>query len=143
LDETRWLCQFPDMTVSKHVDVLIVGVGISGVGAAYRLQERCPAKSWTILDARERVGGTWDLFRYPGVRADSHMFTLSFPFHARRKIKSASRGYIQRALPMLPSQGDRRPWLLRQNYVTDFVATIFGRIHDGLAFTRNDAAIRA
>src|SRR3954469_7885625 len=67
------------MTVSKHVDVLIVGAGISGIDAAYRLQERCPRKSYLILEARERVGGTWDLFRYPGVRSDSDMFTLGFP----------------------------------------------------------------
>ena len=72
------------MTVSKHVDVLIVGAGISGIDAAYRLQERCPRKSWLILEARERVGGTWDLFRYPGVRSDSDMFTLGFPFRPWR-----------------------------------------------------------
>ena len=63
-----------------HVDVLIVGAGISGIDAAYRLKTRCPDKSWIILEARERVGGTWDLFRYPGVRSDSDIFTLGFPF---------------------------------------------------------------
>ena len=68
------------MEVSKQVDVLIVGAGISGVGAACRLQERCPGKSLLILEGRERIGGTWDLFRYPGVRSDSDMFTLGFPF---------------------------------------------------------------
>ena len=68
------------MTVSKRVDVLIVGAGISGIDAAHRLQQRCPGKSWLILESRERVGGTWDLFRYPGVRSDSDMFTLGFPF---------------------------------------------------------------
>jgi cation diffusion facilitator CzcD-associated flavoprotein CzcO len=57
-----------------------VGAGISGIDAAYRLQERCPGKSTLILEARERIGGTWDLFRYPGVRSDSDMFTLGFPF---------------------------------------------------------------
>jgi len=72
------------MEVSKQVDVLIVGAGISGVGAAYRLQERCPDKSWLILESRERVGGTWDLFRYPGVRSDSDMFTLGFSFRPWR-----------------------------------------------------------
>jgi cation diffusion facilitator CzcD-associated flavoprotein CzcO len=72
------------MTVSKHIDVLIVGAGISGIDVAYRLQERCPGKSWLILEARERVGGTWDLFRYPGVRSDSDMFTLGFPFRPWR-----------------------------------------------------------
>jgi cation diffusion facilitator CzcD-associated flavoprotein CzcO len=71
------------MAVSKgdeQVDVLIVGAGISGVDAAYRLKTRCPGKRLLILEARERVGGTWDLFRYPGVRSDSDMFTLGFPF---------------------------------------------------------------
>jgi cation diffusion facilitator CzcD-associated flavoprotein CzcO len=68
------------MAVSKHVDVLIVGAGISGIGAAYRLQQRCPRKSWLVLEARDRTGGTWDLFRYPGVRSDSDMYTLGFPF---------------------------------------------------------------
>jgi len=63
-----------------HVDVLIVGAGISGVDAAYRLKTRCPGKSWLILEGRARIGGTWDLFRYPGVRSDSDMYTLGFPF---------------------------------------------------------------
>jgi len=68
------------MEVSKHVDVLIVGAGISGVDAACRLKQRCPGKSIAILESRERIGGTWDLFRYPGVRSDSDMYTLGFPF---------------------------------------------------------------
>ena len=71
------------MPVSKadeQIDVLIVGAGISGIDAAYRLKTRCPGKSLRILEARKRVGGTWDLFRYPGVRSDSDMFTLGFPF---------------------------------------------------------------
>ena len=63
-----------------HVDVLIVGAGISGVGAACRLQERCPGKSFAILEARAASGGTWDLFRFPGIRSDSDMFTLCYPF---------------------------------------------------------------
>jgi cation diffusion facilitator CzcD-associated flavoprotein CzcO len=54
-----------------HVDVIIVGAGLSGIGAAYRLQEECPGKSYAILEARDAVGGTWDLFRYPGIRSDS------------------------------------------------------------------------
>src|SRR4051812_29532246 len=70
------------MAVSNETegDVLIVGAGISGGDAAYRLKTRCPAKRWLIVEARERVGGTWDLFRYPGVRSDSDIFTLGFPF---------------------------------------------------------------
>ena len=67
-----------------HVDLIIVGAGISGIDAAYRLKTRCPDKSWLILEARERIGGTWDLFRFPGVRSDSDMFTLGFPFRPWR-----------------------------------------------------------
>ncbi|MFL6848977.1 MAG: flavin-containing monooxygenase [Sphingomicrobium sp.] len=80
--ETRLLCHFPDMPVSNEpeVHVLIVGAGISGIDAAYRLKPRSPGKRMLILEARERVGGTWDLFSYPGVRSDSDMFTLGFPF---------------------------------------------------------------
>jgi len=76
------------MAVSKpsgtHVDVLIVGAGISGVDAACRLQQRCPDLRWLILEGRTRVGGTWDLFRFPGVRSDSDIYTLSFPFRPWR-----------------------------------------------------------
>jgi monooxygenase len=63
-----------------HVDVLIVGGGLSGIGAAYCLQQDCPSKSYVILEARERMGGTWDLFRYPGIRSDSDMYTLGYSF---------------------------------------------------------------
>jgi len=64
----------------EHLDVLIVGAGISGIDAAYHLQKRCAGKSWAIVEARDAIGGTWDLFRYPGIRSDSDMFTLGFPF---------------------------------------------------------------
>src|SRR5881227_1116938 len=64
----------------EHVDVLIVGAGLSGIGAGYHVQDKCPGKTFTILEARSSIGGTWDLFRYPGVRSDSDMFTLGFRF---------------------------------------------------------------
>ncbi|MEO6997195.1 MAG: NAD(P)/FAD-dependent oxidoreductase [Terracoccus sp.] len=64
----------------EHLDVLVVGAGLSGVGAAYRLQTMCPGLSYAVLEAREAIGGTWDLFRYPGVRSDSDMATLGYPF---------------------------------------------------------------
>ncbi|GGL50812.1 flavin-binding monooxygenase [Microlunatus endophyticus] len=64
----------------RVVDVLVVGAGISGIGAAYRLQQQCPDHSYAILEARDAIGGTWDLFRYPGIRSDSDIFTFSYPF---------------------------------------------------------------
>ena len=68
------------MSAVEHLDVLIVGAGISGVGAACRLQEHCPDKTFAIVEARGSIGGTWDLFRFPGIRSDSDMFTLCYPF---------------------------------------------------------------
>jgi len=65
---------------TEHVDVLIIGAGLSGIGAAYHLQTRCPDRSYAIVEARDAMGGTWDLFRYPGVRSDSDMFTLGYRF---------------------------------------------------------------
>jgi cation diffusion facilitator CzcD-associated flavoprotein CzcO len=64
----------------EHVDVLIVGAGLSGIGAACHLRRRLPGKTFAILEARDAIGGTWDLFRYPGIRSDSDMFTLGYRF---------------------------------------------------------------
>jgi monooxygenase len=64
----------------EHFDVLIVGAGLSGIGAAYHLQTKLPGKSYAILEGREAIGGTWDLFRYPGIRSDSDMHTLGYAF---------------------------------------------------------------
>jgi cation diffusion facilitator CzcD-associated flavoprotein CzcO len=76
----------------EHVDVLIVGAGLSGIGAAYYLQTRCPKKSYAILEGRDTMGGTWDLFRYPGVRSDSDMYTLGFSFRPWRNPKAIADG---------------------------------------------------
>mmetsp|Transcript_19745 Transcript_19745/g.40200 ORF Transcript_19745/g.40200 Transcript_19745/m.40200 type:complete len:491 (-) Transcript_19745:22-1494(-) len=65
---------------AEHADVIIVGAGISGLGAAYRLSRLCPRKTYVVLEAREDLGGTWDVWRYPGVRSDSAMFTFAYPF---------------------------------------------------------------
>jgi cation diffusion facilitator CzcD-associated flavoprotein CzcO len=65
---------------TEHFDVLILGAGLSGVGAACHLRRSCPQKSFAILEAREAIGGTWDLFRYPGIRSDSDMFTMGYSF---------------------------------------------------------------
>jgi cation diffusion facilitator CzcD-associated flavoprotein CzcO len=72
----------------EHLDVLIVGAGISGIDAAYHLQRSCSGKSYAILEARARIGGTWDLFRFPGIRSDSDMYTLGFPFRPWRGEKA-------------------------------------------------------
>ena len=66
--------------MTEFVDVVIVGAGISGISAAWHLQDRCPDKSYMILERRENLGGTWDLFKYPGMRSDSDMYTLGFRF---------------------------------------------------------------
>jgi len=68
-------------TEHEHVDVLIVGAGLSGIGAACRIATNCPGKTFAVLEAREASGGTWDLFRYPGIRSDTDMFTLGYPFN--------------------------------------------------------------
>src|SRR5687768_11885678 len=70
----------PPQMQTEHVDVLIVGAGLSGIGAACHLQAQCPGKTYAILEARDALGGTWDLFRYPGIRSDSDMFTLGYSF---------------------------------------------------------------
>ncbi len=72
--------------------MLIVGAGISGVGAAYHLNQRCPGKSYAILEAREDLGGTWDLFRYPGIRSDSDMHTLGYRFKPWTDVKAIADG---------------------------------------------------
>ena len=76
----------------EHFDVLIVGAGLSGVGAAVHLHERCPGKRYVILEGRPSMGGTWDLFRYPGIRSDSDMHTLGYRFKPWREAKSIADG---------------------------------------------------
>jgi cation diffusion facilitator CzcD-associated flavoprotein CzcO len=77
---------------STPYDVIIVGAGISGIGTAYWLQRKCPGKTYAVLEARERIGGTWDLFRYPGIRSDSDMFTFGYRFKPWENPKSLSDG---------------------------------------------------
>ncbi len=78
--------------LAQFVDVLIVGAGLSGIGAAYHLQEFCPGKTFAIVEGRERLGGTWDLFRYPGIRSDSDMFTFGYSFKPWTDAKSIADG---------------------------------------------------
>ncbi len=75
-----------------HVDVLVVGAGLSGIGAACHLKTECPGKSFVILEGRSAIGGTWDLFRYPGVRSDSDMYTLGYRFRPWRDAKAIADG---------------------------------------------------
>ena len=77
---------------AEHVDVLIVGAGLSGIAAGYYLQTRCPHKRYAILEAREAIGGTWDLFRYPGIRSDSDMHTMGYSFRAWPERKAIADG---------------------------------------------------
>ncbi|MGB9989400.1 flavin-containing monooxygenase [Massilia sp. SM-13] len=76
----------------EEFDVLIVGAGLSGIGAAHQLQQRCPDKRFLILEGREAIGGTWDLFRYPGVRSDSDMYTLGYGFRPWTDPKAIADG---------------------------------------------------
>jgi monooxygenase len=79
-------------TPIEHVDVLIVGAGLSGIGAGCHLQSNLPGKSYAILEARDAIGGTWDLFKFPGVRSDSDMFTLGYSFRPWRSSKAIGDG---------------------------------------------------
>ncbi len=77
---------------TEHFDIIVIGAGLSGIGAGYRLQTRCPGKRYVILEARSDIGGTWDLFRYPGIRSDSDMFTLGYPFRPWKEAKAIADG---------------------------------------------------
>src|SRR5271166_5734692 len=79
----------PDQT---DFDVIIVGAGLSGIGVAYHLQRDCPKKSFIILEGRDALGGTWDLFRYPGIRSDSDMHTLGYRFRPWTQAEAIADG---------------------------------------------------
>jgi len=86
--------------MDKQYDVIVTGAGLSGICMAYYLQKECANKSFTILEGRQQMGGTWDLFRYPGIRSDSDMGTLGYRFREWKEAKQiadgpAIRNYIQ------------------------------------------------
>src|SRR6267142_753425 len=76
----------------EHFEVLVVGAGLSGIGAACHLKRNYPKKSFVILEGRSAIGGTWDLFRYPGIRSDSDMYTLGYSFRPWRNAKAIADG---------------------------------------------------
>jgi cation diffusion facilitator CzcD-associated flavoprotein CzcO len=77
---------------TENVDVLIIGAGVSGIGMACTLERECPGMRYAVLERRQNVGGTWDLFRYPGVRSDSDMFTYGYQFRPWREFKVLAEG---------------------------------------------------
>ena len=84
----------------ESVDVLIIGAGLSGIGSACQLRRNCPNRTFAIFESRTDIGGTWDLFRYPGIRSDSDMYTFSYGFKPWRDASSVADGakirrYIQ------------------------------------------------
>src|SRR3569623_1888488 len=78
--------------MTDHVEVVSIGAGISAISAAWHLKDRCPSKSFVMLERRENLGGTWDLFKYPGIRSDSDMFTLGFRFKPWTSEKAIADG---------------------------------------------------
>ena len=83
-------------TTPDLLDVVIVGAGLSGVGAAVHLRRNLPGKRFAIIEAREAIGGTWDLFRYPGVRSDSDMSTLGYSFKPWTDARAIADGPVIR-----------------------------------------------
>ncbi|MGC9270100.1 flavin-containing monooxygenase [Acidiphilium sp.] len=82
------------MPAARHFDVVVVGAGLSGIGAACHLTRDCPDRSYVILESREAIGGTWDLFRYPGIRSDSDMYTLGYSFRPWTESKAIAPGSL-------------------------------------------------
>jgi len=78
--------------MADHFDVIVIGAGLSGIGAGYHLQTECPGRTYAILEARDAIGGTWDLFRYPGIRSDSDMYTLGYSFRPWKGDKAMADG---------------------------------------------------
>ena len=80
------------MSTKKSYDVVIIGAGLSGIGAGYHLKDKCPQVNFTIIEGRSAVGGTWDLFKYPGIRSDSDMYTFGFGFNPWKNPQAIADG---------------------------------------------------
>ena len=122
----------------NHHDVVIVGAGISGIGAAVHLQQSCPDRSYTILEGRGDIGGTWDLFRYPGIRSDSDMHTLGFDFKPWREAKAIADGpsikrYLEETVDEYGLRGQIRfgHRVISAEWSTDDAAWTVRAEHDG------------
>ncbi len=102
---------------STHVDVIIVGAGISGIGAAYHLQQQCPEKSYKILDAQPAIGGTWTTHIYPGIRSDSDLFTFGYRFKPWTGAPIASAAQILKYLSEVIEENDILPQIHHQHTV--------------------------
>lgn len=107
-----------DVQDAGHVDVLIVGVGVSGIGAAHHLQERFPDRSFVLLDAQDNRGGTWWTHRYPGVRSDSDLFTYGYRFKPWRGPSIAAGGEILNYLDEVIEEDDLGPHIRYLHRVT-------------------------
>ena len=108
------------MSQPEHFDIVIVGAGLSGIGAAYHLQDKCPGKSYVILEGRDDLGGTWDLFRYPGIRSDSDMHTLGYNFKPWRAEKAIADGpSIMSYMRETAAENDIEPHIRFKHLVTN------------------------
>jgi cation diffusion facilitator CzcD-associated flavoprotein CzcO len=105
-------------TTSEHRDVIIIGAGISGLGAACHLQRECPTKEYLILEARDAIGGTWDLFRYPGIRSDSDLYTYAYDFKPWYGPPIATAAEILQYLHEVVDEYKLEPQLRFGHYVT-------------------------
>ena len=83
---------FTEFADDEGVNVLVIGAGISGISAGYHLQKYCPQKTYAVLEGRDAIGGTWDLFQYPGIRSDSDMYTFGFAFKPWTNPKAIADG---------------------------------------------------
>src|SRR4051794_41287574 len=105
-------------TAADHVDVLIVGAGLSGIGAAVHLQREQPGRSYAVLEGRGAIGGTWDLFRYPGIRSDSDLHTFGYSFKPWTSAPIASAAEILKYMGEVIEENDLGRHIRYQHTIT-------------------------